>query len=482
MPLLLNSNFIDGEYKKSFSGECSTKSPFYDYSFELPNSSVVDVKLALSYATQARKIAHTLSFEQRAAIVMKAAASYQVTDEECEHLVKMTGMPRKHVHTRMSFGKHILESLPQMIRSRYGHAFGTITRQILKNGHYAGYETHRSVDGVIAAFVPPNDPAELPFLLGHVVMYGGTIIVKPSISEPYMALKIAELLTKAGYPAGGLQVLQWNTADATRAQVSQELVRASSHRIIMGGHHTAEQLLKVHDNDGNITEEHYSSGRNCIFSSGNSKAIMAPGCDIEAVADMLVAGAYEWTRDCVSTKSVFVVGEEQKNKLIAALQRRLTSFCVGDPLDENTDIGFVEDVQKISGIIKGLVDFKYAQMHAGDYNARPFLLETTNVHSPLLQQELPYTLTIFPVDSVSSAVAAINEASLLLEDKMTMAVSFFSPTHIDSLDKSVMNMLLTLRCHLLMYNKPSIALNVFLRHQDTILTEFLTRPMSVNVE
>ena len=160
----------------------------------------------------------------------------------------------------------------------------------------------------------------------------------------------------------------------------------------------------------------------------------------------------------------------------------VASFCVGDPLDENTDIGFVEDVQKISGIIKGLVDFKYAQMHAGDYNARPFLLETTNVHSPLLQQELPYTLTIFPVDSVSSAVAAINEASLLLEDKMTMAVSFFSPTHIDSLDKSVMNMLLTLRCHLLMYNKPSIALNVFLRHQDTILTEFLTRPMSVNVE
>src|SRR3989344_1828011 len=406
MPLLLNSNFIDGEYKKSFSGECSTKSPFYDYSFELPNSSVVDVKLALSYATQARKIAHTLSFEQRAAIVMNAAANYQVTDEECEHLVKMTGMPRKHVHTRTSFGKQILESLPQMIRSRYGHGFGTITRQILKNGHYAGYETHRSVDGVIAAFVPPNDPAELPFLLGHVVMYGGTIIVKPSMSEPYMALKIAELLTKAGYPAGGLQVLQWNTADSTRAQVSQELVRASSHRIIMGGHHTAEQLLKVHDNEGNLTEEHYSSGRNCIFSSGNSKAIIAPGCDIEAVADMLVAGAYEWTRDCVSTKSVFVVGDQRP--LIAALQRRLEKLIVGDPLDAETDVGFVEHPEKVSDIIKGLVDFKYAQLHFGKNPLS--LLETTNVHSPLLQQELPYTLTIFPVESIDAAVHEIGRA------------------------------------------------------------------------
>ena len=490
MPLLLNlSNYYDGQFKKSFSGSFRYKSAYYDYSFELPNSSIVDLKLMLSHAAHARKKVMLLSFEERAAILKRAAEAYVVTDEELDHVVKMTGMPRMYVKQRADFGKIILQLLPQMIGSRYGHKFGTITKEILRNGNgiyrLTGYESHRSVDGVIAAFVPPNDPAEVPFLLGHMVMYGGAAIIKPSASEPYFAVKIAELLTNAGYPAGALNVIHWDTRDSTRTHVSQELIRCSTHRIIMGGKQTADMLLKVVNDEGLCIEEHYSTGKNCIFSSGNSKAIVCPGSDVEETARMLVEGAYEWTRDCVTTKSVFVVGEEMKVNLIHAIQRRLKDKKVGDPLDPATEIGYNEDHEKIIQTIKGLVEFKYATLHFGEFTGiTPFLIETNSIHSPLLQQEFSYTLTIVPVQTVEEAVEKINEASATLDDKMSMAVSVFSPhktmEEMHHAAPEQMNKLLTLRCHLLMYNKPSIMLNVFLRHQDMLLTEFLTQPMSIN--
>lgn len=489
MQILLISNFC-GTVKKSLSGSFTCRSVYYDYAFELPNSSIVDLKLMLSHATHARKKVALLSFDERAEILRKAAEMYSVNDDELDHLVKMTGMPRKYVKERADFGKFILQALPQMIGTRYGHKFGTITKEILRNGNgmyrLTGYESHRSVDGLIAAFVPPNDPAEVPFLLGHMVMYGGTAIIKPSASEPYFSLKVAELLTKAGYPEGALNVIHWDTRDASRTSVSQELIRSSTHRIIMGGKSTADMLLKVVNDDGVCIEEHYSTGKNCIFSSGHSKAIVCPSSDIEKAADMLVQGAYEWTRDCVTTKSVFVC-ENQKVQLTDAIKKRLQQKVVGDPLDNATDIGFVDDAHKMIDTIRGLVDFKYAVLHFGEIDEKrntPFLLETKHVHSPLLQHEFPYTLTIVPVQSVEEAVDKINETSFVLEDKMTMAVSVFSHhATMEDMNKhqpALVSKLLTLRCHLLMYNKPSIMLNVFLRHQDMLLTEFLTQPMSIN--
>ena len=492
--LALNSNFINGELKKSFSGAFTVKSPFTPYSFELPNSSSVDMSFALSCATKARERVASLSFDERCAILARAAELYAVDDDEMHHIAQMTGMPIKYVRERVNFGKSILSSIPAMLRLRYGHKFDTITRELLKNGsdvlRVTGYETHRAADGIIAAFVPPNDPAEIPFLFGHIVMYGGVAIIKPSATEPYFSMKIAKLLTDAGYPAGALSVIHWDTSDATRNSVRAELVKCSSHRIIMGGKKTADMLLKVTDDDGNFVEEHYSTGRNCIFSSGNSKAIVAEGCDVELVAELLVKGAYEWTRDCVTTKTAFVVGE-QKHRLIHAVKKLLEekSSRMGSILDEHTEIGSVEDAQRVVQTITGLIDFKYATLHFGTLECRgnsytPFLLETSQLHSPLLQQELPYTLTIVPVATFDDAIAAVNIASQNLDDGMSMAVSVFSP-HL-TLDDFYRAMpestkkLLTMKCHMLMYNKPSTMLNVYLRHQDMLLTEFLTHPLSIN--
>ena len=480
--------------KNSFSGTFSVKSSFYDYSFELPNSSIVEINLASSAAMKARDQVAQLTFDQRKEILQRAVANYHIDNDELDHLVKMTGMPKKYVRKRIEFGKKVLSSLPNIVAMRYGHKFGTITREVFRNGssilRTTGYESHRPIDGLVAAFIPPNDPAEVSFLLGHIVMYGGTAIVKPSISEPYFSIKIAQLLTQAGYPKGALSVVHWDTRDESRNAVRSELIRRSSHRIIMGGKKTADLLLKEIDDQGRCVEEHYSTGKNCIFSSGHSKAIVTEGCDVEQVADLLVKGAYEWTLDCITTKTVFVVGD-QKAELINSIKKRLDEklMHLGDPLTEDCEIGYIENAERIVRTIQGVVDFKSATLHYGkleSVNKRciPFLMETNQLHSTLLQQELPYTLTIVPVSHVDEAIAAVNQTSQMLDDGMTMAVSLFSPhPTLESFYASspdTARKLLGMRCHLLMYNKPSTMLNMYLRHQDTMLTEFLTQPLSIN--
>jgi len=490
--LNLNNNFIDGELKKSFSGSFTLKSSFFDYNLELPNSSIIELNLAISCANKARDSVKKLDFEERCTILKKAAELYEVSDEELDHLVKMTGMPKKYVKERCGFGKIILNSIPNIVKNRYGHLFGEITKKIKGNDILKGYETHRPVDGIISAFVPPNDPAEVPFLLGHIVMYGGISIIKPSSQEPYFSLKIAELLTKAGYPKGALNVIQWNTSDESRKVVSLELVRKSNYRIIMGGKATADILLKTYDENEVLIEENYSTGSNCIFSSGNSKAIVDEGCDVDQVSEMLIKGAYEWTRDCVTTKSVYVVNT-LKDALIERIKEKLTkkSEKIGNPLYMDTEIGYSEDADKIISNISGLVEFKYVKMHFGELKQennlfKPFLIETTNLNCPLLHNENPYTLTIVPVSSFEEGIENINKTSELLTDGMTMSVAVFSKYNsikdMFAAEPKKVRKMLNMKTHMLMFNRPSLALNIYLRHQDQLMTEFLTKPMSINHE
>ncbi|MBW3003164.1 aldehyde dehydrogenase family protein [Candidatus Woesearchaeota archaeon] len=456
-------NFVAGREKKSYSGEFQVESQFYDYRLILPNSSVVDLAAIVSPARTAG--CERLAIEDRMRILKRAAAALEFSNEEVEHLVKMTGMPVANVKQRLGFSRKLLDCVPDCIEERIGNLHGLAARKI--NG--SGLEMYLSPEGLICAFVPPNDPAESAFILAHTVMAGGSIIIKPSSLEPYLSVKFAKLLTECGYPKHGINVVHWNTSDEKRASMGHELVKRCYNRIVMGDRQTAEKLLEVYDENGNLIR-----GNDCIYCAGNSKWILDKGLDYEDMAAKIAHAVLDWPTDCITPRTVFVVGDE--TKLLEHLVTEFEKRRCGDPLDSKTQIGYV-DHQTIQDAMRNIKTGKELNSIDVVLNGRivrrnqmtPSIYVVHEHDSQFLRNETPYMLSIVKVPDFETAVNFLN--NVYDDGTKIMAVSVFSGTDYKGFEHK--EALHRIKAHMKFYNKSSMELDPVLSHQDVYLFEQL---------
>jgi len=473
------TNFVGGKFHDSLDGAFSVSSPFFDYAVDVPNSCVLDLGDAFSVAKKAQVACASLSFEARREILKKAAERFIISDEELAHLVKMQGMPIRFVKQHAMYSRELFFHTANAAERRHGHALGHLGESM----DVHGFELSLPPEGIAVAFIPPNDPAEAAFVLSHVVMSGAVIIIKPSQQEPYMALKIASLLTECGYPPGGINVVHWNTADATRSELTHFLLRDSKYRIFMGDYDSAHTMFASVEN---------RNAKNCIFSAGKSKAIVDDGADLERTAESIIESSLYWTNNCVSTKSVIVVGEQNAKRLSEILERKFRDFMVGDPFNPDTTIGYVDEktLDELEQVARGQNDFSYAHFHhnfvrVNKFQMNPLLvwLPHPDAESPFVSHEFPYTLAVMSVPTFEDAVHFVNEASGFLLEKKSMAVSLYATeasfTDFAKSNPGKLKSIIGLKSHLLFYNKPSTCLSPHLRHQGTDLTGFLSRPMTI---
>ena len=339
------ANFIGGSLQDSLSGTFHVSSPFFEYALDVPNSCLLDAGDAFSAAKAAQGKCARLSIDERCQILQRAAEKFVLSDEERAHLVKMQGAPSRFVETHAMYSRQQFLDTARAAEQRHGFILGNLGRSV--SGH--GFELNRPPEGIVAAFIPPNDPAEAAFVMSHAVMSGATLVLKPSRAEPYMALKVAGLLTECGYPPGGISVLHWNTAEESSQGLTQALLRDSKYHVVMGDYETAHSLL------GSV--ENRNAAR-CVFSAGRSKAIVDEGADLEYVAECLMAASLNWTNNCVSTKSVVVVGNGLET-LISLLRIKCDAAVVDNPLHSDTTIGYVDPklLDKVEEAVRGQTEF-----------------------------------------------------------------------------------------------------------------------------
>ena len=471
-------NFVGGSLQDSLDGTFRVSSPFFEYSFEVPNSCVLDAGDTFSKAREAQKKCAILSLEERCSILKRAAEKFTISEEELTHLVKMQGMPCRFVEKHAMYSREQFLHIAHAAEQRHGFALDQLGRSM----GVCGFELSRPGDGIAVAFIPPNDPAEAAFVMSHAVLSGAALVVKPSQSEPYMALKVASLLTECGYPPGGISVLHWNTADASRKELTQALLRDSRYQIVMGDYETAYSLLGSVEN---------RTAKRCAFSAGRSKAIVDEGADLERVAELLIESSFHWTNNCVSTKSVVVVGDGL-DVLVSLLGRKCEGAVVGNPLNTDTTVGYVDEklLDHVEQVVKGQTDFSYAQCYnpftrMSRVQMRPLLvhLPRPDAESPFVSHELPYTLALMSVPTFDDAVRFVNETGMHLPEKKSMAVSLYAKE--PSFDAYVqrnperLKLLTDLKTYMLCYNRPSTSLSPRLRHQGVDLAGFLSSPLTI---
>src|SRR5215210_7142543 len=80
--------------------------------------------------------------------------------------------------------------------------------------------------GVVAAIVPWNFPTTLlSNKLGPALVCGNTVVAKPADTTPFTTLRLAEILTEAGVPAGVLNVVPGTGPETGEALIRHPLIR-----------------------------------------------------------------------------------------------------------------------------------------------------------------------------------------------------------------------------------------------------------------
>jgi acyl-CoA reductase-like NAD-dependent aldehyde dehydrogenase len=297
-----------------------------------------DVTKAARQARQAQAEWGSLTFKQRAGIVLRAKdLLVQQQDEVCELISQETGKPAVEAMTSEVFpaanlmdyfARHAQKHLRE---ERFGLSVFRNKRSRI------GYEPL----GVVSIISPWNYPFSIP--MGEVVMglmAGNAVLLKPSELTPRTGMKIGELFRAAGLREGLLQVLPGDGV-AGKALVAAEIDKIFFTGSVATGRHIAQaaaaRLLP------------------CMLELGGKDAmIVCADAPFERAVNGAVWGAFNnCGQACASVERLYVV-EAISERFIAALVEKTRALRVGAGPDR--EIGPLNNERQLKIVMEHVND------------------------------------------------------------------------------------------------------------------------------
>jgi acyl-CoA reductase-like NAD-dependent aldehyde dehydrogenase len=190
--------------------------------------------------------------------------------------------------------------------------------------------TLRRPIGVVGAISPFNFPLNLvAHKLAPALAAGCATVLKPASQTPLSALLLAELETEAGLPPGWVNVVVGPAAEIGDVLVEDERVKAITFTGSGAvGWKLAERAPKKRVN----------------LELGNATpVIVAADADIEAAAKSMAANAFSFAgQSCISVQRIYVEAEAYE-RFVERFVPKVEELTIGDPADEETDVGPVID-------------------------------------------------------------------------------------------------------------------------------------------
>src|SRR4051812_36263005 len=190
--------------------------------------------------------------------------------------------------------------------------------------------TLRRPIGIVGAISPFNFPLNLvAHKLAPSLAAGCAVVLKPASATPLSALLLAELEAEAGLPPGWLTVLVGPSAEIGDVIVEDERVKL----ITFTGSSGVGWKLKERAPKKKVSLE-----------LGNATpVIVTADADIETAATAMAANAFAFAgQSCISVQRIYVERPSYAAFLEGFLPQ-VEALKVGDPADEETDVGPVID-------------------------------------------------------------------------------------------------------------------------------------------
>lgn len=316
--------FIAGRWLEG-SGIIAVRSPYDGREVaHVGRAGAGQLRTALDAAAGAQDAMCVLPPHARAAILERAAAEIAARREElAQVLVEEAGKPLVLARTE---AERCSETFGEAARVAHSPHAELLDLEGFPSGTGRMGLIRRFPVGVVVGITPFNFPLNLvAHKLAPAVAAGCPIVLKPASQTPSPALLLAEILHRAGVPAGGVNVVPCAGVESV-ALLEDPRVRLLS----FTGSAQVGWGLKQRLWDRKVSLE----------LGGNAAVIVEPDAgDLEAVAKRIATGAYSYAgQSCISVQRV-LVQEGIATAFAEALAAATRAFPTGDPASESVMCG-----------------------------------------------------------------------------------------------------------------------------------------------
>ena len=239
-------------------------------------------------------------------------------------------------------GKTLVEGIGEAARA--GAIFKFFAQEALRirGDRLASVRPNIDVDvtrepiGVVGIIAPWNFPIAIPaWKIAPALAYGNAVVFKPADLVPGCGWALAEIISRAGLPAGvfnlamgpGRVVGEALTTDSRVNAISFTGSTGTGERVLMA---CAKRRAKVQ-----------------LEMGGKNPLVVLGDADIEVAINAAIQGSYFSTGQRCTASSRLIVDESIYSKFVATMAERLAALKVGHALDKGIDIGPVVDSSQL---------------------------------------------------------------------------------------------------------------------------------------
>jgi aldehyde dehydrogenase (NAD+) len=315
--------FVDGEFRAGAGEAVKTINPANEEPLaEVAEAAPSDVDDAVRAARRAFSPWAGLPGRERAKYLYRIARAVQERSRELAVLESLDN------------GKPIKESRDVDIPLAAAHFFyyaGWADKL-----EYAGFGPDPRPVGVAGQIIPWNFPLLMAaWKIAPALAAGNTVVLKPAETTPLTALTLAEIIAEADLPPGVVNVL------AGGPSIGEAIVH----------HDGIDKIAFTGSTEvGKIIQKTAVGKRLSLELGGKAANIIFEDAPLDQAIEGIVNGIFFNQGHVCCAGSRLLVQESVADEVITALQQRLTTLRLGDPLDKNTDIGAINSAAQLARI------------------------------------------------------------------------------------------------------------------------------------
>jgi betaine-aldehyde dehydrogenase len=333
------ANFYGGDHHPPLEGKTmAVVDPATETEYATaPLSTKADVDAACQAAADAFPGWRDATPSERSLALLRIADALEANAEELTRIeVENTGKP---------YGLTLSEEIPPAADQIRFFAGAARHLEGLSAGEYMSQHTsiiRREPLGVCGQVAPWNYPLMMAvWKFAPALAAGNTVVLKPSDTTPASTLRLAEIAAEH-LPPGVFNVITGDR-DTGRALVSHPTPALVS---VTGSIRAGKEVAEAASAD--LKRVHLELG-------GKAPVIVFDDADVEsAAAGIAGAGYFNAGQDCTAATRV-LAGGGVYDDLVAALAEQARGTTTGDPYDEDTDFGPLNNpsqLDRVSGLLE----------------------------------------------------------------------------------------------------------------------------------
>jgi acyl-CoA reductase-like NAD-dependent aldehyde dehydrogenase len=345
----------------------------------------------------ARAMTEPLPAHKRAEILVKVAAALGRRQDEVARLISdEAGKPMKAARVEAQRAMSTYTFAAVEARKLAGEV---IPMDAAQAGAGKMAFTVRRPIGVVGAISPFNFPLNLvAHKIAPALAAGCAVVLKPASATPLSALLLAELEEEAGLPPGWLNVVVGPASELGDVLVEDERVKLITFTGSSGvGWKLRERAARKRVN----------------LELGNATpVIVMADADVALAAAKVAQNAFSFAgQSCISVQRVYVE-RDAYDRFVGELVPLVDALKVGDPADDDTDVGPVIDEDSRNRILEWIRASSGEVLTGGDTDGE--LIRPTVIARPAPDDEVSCeevfgpVCTVTPVDSLDEAIELAN--------------------------------------------------------------------------